>query len=401
MKTLLGLPLEPFAFDDSVIERTRVSMSDRARVIRTEWNARFEAWSSENPQNVALLERVSSGALPSDLEIPRFESGKMSTRKASGKVINALKDQLPELWGGSADLAGSNNTTLEGELSFLPRDRTTQEWPGGPYGRVLHFGIREHAMGGILNGIILSGLTRPFGGTFFVFSDYVRPAVRLAALMRIGSIFVWTHDSIGVGEDGPTHQPVEHLASYRAIPGLDIVRPADANETAVVWRQILSHADRPTGLVLSRQDLLTVDRDDPAFGSAEGAARGAYVIREARGPVQLILIATGSEVQLVLQAQNELQELGVGTRVVSMPCQEWFDAQDDEYKNSILLTDVPARVSVEAGLTLGWSRYVGPTGASIGLDHYGESAPGGRLMEKYGFTGRHVVEVAREVLANC
>jgi transketolase len=400
LKRVLGMPPEPFGFDASVIERTRAALAGRAAQERAEWDSRFGRWRSSAPERAALLDRVRAGRLPDALALPTFPEGRMSTRKASGKVLDALGPQLPELWGGSADLAGSNNTTMSGEDSFLPSDRAGAHWPGSLFGRVLHFGVREHAMGGALNGITLSGLTRAYGGTFFVFSDYMRPAVRLAALMGIGSVFVWTHDSIGVGEDGPTHQPVEHLASYRAIPGLDIVRPADANETAVVWREILSHRDRPAGLVLSRQDLRTVDREDPAFASAEGAARGAYVLREASASPELILIATGSEVEAALEAQDLLESQGVATRVVSMPCQEWFDAQDAGYRDSVLPEDVPARVSIEAGLALGWSRYVGPRGASVSLEHFGESAPGGRLMEKFGFTGEHVAQVARDVLAS-
>jgi transketolase len=288
---------------------------------------------------------------------------------------------------------------MDGQESFLPTSRATSAWPGNPYGRVLHFGVREHAMGGVLNGINAGGLSRAYGGTFFVFADYMRPAVRLAALMGVPSVFVWSHDSIGVGEDGPTHQPVEHLAAYRAIPGLDIVRPADANETAAAWAQILANTDRPAGIILSRQDLRTVDRGSGEFAPAAEAAKGAYVLRDARnGAPQLILIATGSEVQLALDAQDRLEDEGVATRVVSMPCQEWFDAQPEEYQNQVLPADVTARVSIEAGLSLGWSRYVGAKGACVSIEHFGASASGNLLMAEYGFTPENVVKVAKGVL---
>jgi len=285
---------------------------------------------------------------------------------------------------------------MKGADSFLPEDRCSEKDPGGPYGRTIHFGVREHAMGGILNGITLSGLTRCYGGTFFVFSDYMRPAARLAALMKVPSIFVWTHDSIGVGEDGPTHQPVEHLASYRAIPGLDIVRPADANETAVAWRTIMEHTDRPAGLVLSRQDLPTIDRSE--YASAEGVAKGAYVVCEASAEPKVILIGTGSELSVALEARKKLEADGIATRVVSMPCQEWFDEQDEEYRESVLPSSVTARVSVEAGIAMGWSKYVGCKGASVSLEHFGASASGALLFEKFGFTADHVAEVAHTVL---
>ena len=321
----------------------------------------------------------------------------MSTRKASGKVLNALTKQLPELWGGSADLAGSNNTTLDGENSFLPPELSTEDWTGDLAGRNLHFGIREHAMGGIVNGMCLEGLTRPYCGTFFVFSDYMRPPVRLAALMKLPSIFVWTHDSIGVGEDGPTHQPVEHLAAYRAIPGLSIVRPADANETVVAWREILKRTDQPAGLVLTRQDVPTVDR--AAMASAEGVARGAYVLRDLGEEPQLILLATGSEVQLSLAAQDSLWEEGIASRVVSMTCLEWFAEQDADYQESVLPAAIKARVSVEAGISQGWHRYVGDLGEIVSLEHYGASGKGTLLFEEFGFTPQRVVAAAKATLA--
>jgi len=397
LKAELGMPDEPFAFDLGVVEKIRANVAERGRAARQDWDAKFATWKQDNPERNVLLERVRANKLPEDLSLPVFSAAKMSTRKASGEVLNALASQLPELWGGSADLAGSNNTTMKGEPSFLPASRQTPGWRGNEYGRTLHFGIREHAMGGIINGIAVSGLTRPYGGTFLVFSDYMRGAVRLAAIMGIRSTFVWTHDSVGVGEDGPTHQPVEHLAALRAIPNLDIVRPADANETSVAWGEILRRDDNPAGLILSRQDLRNVERGEE-FASADGVASGAYVLREASGDVQLILIATGSEVEVALDAQDRLEAEGVSTRVVSMPCQEWFDSMDAEYKESVLPAAVTARVSVEAGVAMGWSKYVGSTGASVSIEHFGASASGAKCMEEFGFTGEHVAQVAQSVL---
>ncbi|SHI91073.1 transketolase [Tessaracoccus bendigoensis DSM 12906] len=396
-KDLLSFEQRPFAIDQNVVDAARAHVAARGRAAREAWDTRFTAWEDANPEGAALLKRVRARKLPEDLTLPVFEEGKKSTRAASGEVLTELADQLPELWGGSADLAGSNNTTMKGQPSFLPADRVTKDWPGNPFGRTLHFGIREHAMGGIVNGINLSGLTRAYGGTFFVFTDYMRPAVRLAALMNLDSIFVWTHDSVGVGEDGPTHQPIEHLAAMRAIPGLAIVRPADANETSVAWGEILRRTEGPAGLILSRQDLRTIPRGDK-FASAEGVAQGAYVVSEASGDVQAILIASGSEVSVALDAQEELEAEGVSTRVVSMPCQEWFDAQSAEYRESVLPKAVTVRVSVEAGIALGWAKYVGSDGASVSIEHFGASAAGGKLFEEYGFTGENVASAVRALL---
>lgn len=393
----LDFPDEPFAFDPSIVERTRANAEKRGRASREAWDKKFAQWQQAHPERSALLERVRAHKLPEDLSLPVFSEEKMSTRKASGEVLSALAPQLPELWGGSADLAGSNNTTMKGEPSFLPAARQTPDWRGHEYGRTLHFGVREHAMGGIVNGITLSGLTRCYGGTFLVFSDYMRPAVRLAAIMGTPSIFVWSHDSVGVGEDGPTHQPVEHLAALRAIPGFDVVRPADANETSVAWGEILRRTDSPAGLVLSRQDLRNVARGEE-FASADGVANGAYVLREASGEVQLILIATGSEVAVALDAQDRLESQGVSTRVVSMPCQEWFDAMDKDYRESVLPAAVTARVSVEAGVAMGWAKYVGPAGTTVSIEHFGASASGAKCFEEFGFTGDNVAEVAQSVL---
>ena len=400
-KQILGLPDEPFGVEDSVIEHTRKAV-DRGRAAHEAWKVGFDAWHKSAGERAELFDRLVSQRLPEGWEksVPTFEAGEkgMATRKASGEVLSALAPVLPELWGGSADLAGSNNTTPKGEPSFLPFDRASEMFPGNPYGRVLHFGVREHGMGSILNGIALHGPTRPYGGTFLVFSDYMRPAVRLAALMKLGVTYVWTHDSIGLGEDGPTHQPVEHLWSLRAIPGLDVIRPADANETAVVWRSVMENADRPSALALTRQNLPVLDRQE--YAPAEGAVKGGYVLAEADGGTpEVIIIATGSEVPIALDARESLQEAGTPTRVVSMPCVEWFDRQDEEYREQVLPSSVRARVSVEAGIALGWRTYVGDTGESVSLEHFGASAPYEVLYEKFGFTPEAVVEAARRSLA--
>ena len=397
LKEKLGFPAEPFAVDEEAVAHARANAASRGEAARSAWNEKFESWKAANPERAALLERVRAHKLPAGLKLPVFEEGKMSTRKASGEVLSALGPQLPELWGGSADLAGSNNTTMKGEPSFLPEARQADDWPGNPYGRTIHFGIREHAMGGIINGIVLSGLTRAYGGTFMVFADYMRPAVRLAALMKLPSIFVWTHDSVGVGEDGPTHQPVEHLAALRAIPGLDVVRPADANETSVAWGEILRRTDHPAGIILSRQDLRTVARGDE-YASAEGVARGAYVLKDASEKPKLILIASGSEVALALDAAARLEEEGTPTRVVSMPCMEWFDEQDPSYRESVLPKEVKARVSIEAGIAMGWGKYVGDAGASVSIEHFGASAAAAKCFEEFGFTVDNVIKTAQSVL---
>jgi transketolase len=350
-KKVLGFdPEQKFFVPDDVLAHAR-EVVDRGRSLNKEWTERFDAWRAQNPRQAAELDRVLARRLPAgwDSELPSFEAGKaVSTRKASGQVIQALAAKLPELWGGSADLAESNLTDIEHGGSFLPPAHG-----GDPYGRVLHFGIREHAMGAIMNGITLHGATRVFGGTFLVFSDYMRPAVRLAALMKLPVTYVWTHDSIGLGEDGPTHQPIEHLAALRAIPGLDVVRPADANETTIAWRTIIENTDRPAGLCLSRQNLPVFDRT--SLASAEGAAKGAYVLAEAgSGTAEVILIGTGSEVQIALAAREILEADGTPTRVVSMPCREWFLAQTDAYRQEVLPPSVKARVSIEAAVAMGW-----------------------------------------------
>ncbi|GAA1117517.1 transketolase [Nocardiopsis metallicus] len=400
-KQILGLPDEPFGVQDDVIEHTRKAL-DRGRDAHAEWDEAFNAWRKGAEEHGELFDRLQSGKLPEGWEksLPTFEASDkgLATRKASGEVLSAVAPVLPELWGGSADLAGSNNTTPKGEPSFLPFDRASSMFPGNPYGRVLHFGVREHGMGSILNGIALHGPTRPYGGTFLVFSDYMRPAVRLAALMKLPVTYVWTHDSIGLGEDGPTHQPVEHLWALRAIPGLDVIRPADANETVVAWREVMANADRPSALALTRQNVPTLDRD--AHGSAEGVAKGGYVLAEASGgSPEAIIIATGSEVQLALAARTELEEAGTPTRVVSMPCVEWFEAQSEEYREEVLPSSVRARVSVEAGIAMGWRSYVGDAGVSVSLEHFGASAPYQTLYEKFGITSEAVVAAVRDSLA--
>jgi transketolase len=396
-KKLLGFdPEAKFQVDAEVLAHVR-AVGDRGAKARAEWQTDFDAWASANPEHKALFERLSARALPEGWAdaLPAFDADPkgMATRKASGEVLNKLAPVLPELWGGSADLAESNNTTMKGEPSFLPTEHSTKEFAGNPYGRILHFGVREHAMGAILNGIALHGGTRPYGGTFLVFSDYMRPAVRLAALMKLPSIYVWTHDSIGLGEDGPTHQPVEHLAALRAIPGLDVVRPGDANETAVAWRKALEHTDRPTALCLTRQNLPVLDPT-----SVVGAERGGYVLVDSSGGAaepQVILIATGSEVQLAVAAAERLTADGVAARVVSMPCREWFDAQDEGYRNEVLPPAVRARVSVEAGIAMPWRDLVGDAGESVSLEHFGASAPYQVLFEQFGITADAVVAAAR------
>lgn len=400
LKKAIGLdPEKSFNVAPEVIEHTRAQAKENAAAARSQWDTLMEQWRAKNPERATLLDRLSARELPAGWKdsLPHFDVGSsLATRAASGKVLTALAPVLPELWGGSADLAGSNNTTMAGEPSFLPADRVSEDWPGNKYGRTLHFGIREHGMGAIVNGITLHGLTRAYGGTFFVFSDYMRGAVRLAAVMEIPSIFVWTHDSIGVGEDGPTHQPIEHLWAYRAIPNLDIVRPADANETSAAWAGILERREGgPAGLILSRQNLPVLDGT-----SSEGVSRGGYVLSDSpTGTVDVQLLATGSEVQLAVAAQQELAQKGVGARVISLPCLEWFASQDQDYRDSVLLPNVKARVSVEAGATFGWAQYVGDAGRSVGIDHYGASASGSVLFEKFGITTEAVVTAAQESLA--
>ena len=393
-KLLLGLPEEDFYFPTEVHQHVR-KVSDRSQSLRTKWNQAFESWKRENPAKSELLQRLESGSLPSGWQqgTPSFPSEKeVATRKASGELINHFAKVLPELIGGSADLAESNNTTVEGGGSFLP---SSSILPGAsPYGRNIFFGIREHAMGAILNGMALHGGLRPYAGTFLVFSDYMRGAVRLSALMKLPVTYVWTHDSIGLGEDGPTHQPIEHFAALRAIPGLDVIRPADANEVAIAWQEILRRK-APAGLLLSRQNLPVIDR--ASFNSADGVARGAYALNDEKNP-ELIIIATGSEVSLALAALSELTAKGVKTRVVSAPCLEWFKAQPESYKDELLPKSVKARVSVEAGIAQGWRDLIGDAGESISIEHFGASASHTTLFSEFGFTVKRVIEAAEATL---
>ncbi|MEU9120729.1 transketolase [Streptomyces sp. NPDC048506] len=404
-KRVLGFdPEQHFEVADEVIAHTRGAL-DRGRDAQKEWEKSFAAWRTATPERAAEFDRIAAGELPAGWEdhLPAFETGKsVATRAASGKVLHALGAVIPELWGGSADLAGSNNTTIDKTSSFLPADNPLPE--ADPYGRTIHFGIREHSMAAEMNGIALHGNTRIYGGTFLVFSDYMRNAVRLSALMHLPVTYVWTHDSIGLGEDGPTHQPIEHLASLRAIPGLNIVRPADANETVLAWREILRRYTKefgvgaPHGLALTRQGV-------PTYPANEGVAKGGYVLFEAEdadgrpAEPQIVLIGTGSEVQLAVEAREQLQTAGVPTRVVSMPSVEWFDQQDQAYRDSVLPPAVKARVAVEAGIGLTWHRFVGDAGRIVSLEHFGASADGKVLFREFGFTADAVAAAARESLA--
>jgi transketolase len=387
-KKILGLnPDEHFALPADVFAHVR-KVKERGSQARKDWDARLKTWQASNPKEAALLKRLQSKELPTgwDSELPVFEAGtQLATRAASGKAINALAKQMPELWGGSADLAGSNNTDIDGGGSFLPATSAIKN--ANPYGRIVHFGIREHAMGSILNGAALHGLTRSFGGTFLVFSDYMRPAVRLATLMNIPSTFVWTHDSIGVGEDGPTHQPIEHFAALRAIPNLDVIRPGDANEVSVAWREIITRRS-PAAIILSRQNLPVVDRTTHA--SASEVAKGAYVLKAASDKAKVTLVATGSEVSLALDVAATLEAKSISTAVVSAPCLEWFDAQPAAYRDSVLPSD-SLKVSIEAGISQGWHRYVGSNGLTISLEHYGASASAPVLFKEFGFSVEAIV----------
>ena len=394
-------PEVDFPVEDEALSRAR-QVAERGKQLHAEWEGPFGTWASANPERKALFDRMATRRLPDGWteKLPSFppDAKGMATRKASGTILTAIGRTMPELWGGSADLAESNLTTMEGEPSFIPTDHQTAMWPGNPYGRTMHFGIREHGMGAILNGIALHGGTRPYGGTFLVFSDYMRPSARLAALMELPVTYVWTHDSIGLGEDGPTHQPIEHLWALRAIPGLEVVRPGDANETVVVWRTILERA-KPAALCLTRQNLPVLDRsasNGQGLASAEDAVRGGYVLAEGS---EVILIATGSEVSIALEARDQLAADGVSARVVSMPCVEWFNDQDESYRREVLPSTIRARVSVEAGITAPWHLFTGDAGASIGVDHFGASADYKKLYQEFGITAERVAAAARDSLA--
>ena len=400
-KEVLGFdPERSFHIDDEVIAHTR-KLRERGAEKHAAWQKKFDEWAAANPENKALFDRMQARELPQDFdaELPVWEPGEsLATRKASEATIQALAASLPEMWGGSADLAGSNNTVIKGADSFGPAAITTDMWSAQPFGRNLHFGIREHAMSAIMNGIALHGNTRVYGGTFLIFSEYQYPAVRLGSLMSTDTYYVWTHDSIGLGEDGPTHQPVETLSALRAIPNLSVIRPADANETAQAWAAALEYKAAPKGLALSRQGLPVLEGTKEK--AHDGVRRGAYVLVEAsKETPDVILLATGSEVQLAVAAAKELEAAGTATRVVSAPCLEWFDEQDDAYRESVLPSEVQARVSIEAGIAMPWHKYTGSFGRTISIEHYGASAPAGELFENFGFTTAAVVEAAQESLA--
>ena len=391
-KEILGFdPDQNFQVEPEVLAHSR-ELLHRGKAWEQSWSSKFDAWRSSNPEGAKLLDRLVAGELPENLEklLPTFEEGSIATRAASGKVINAIAEQMPELWGGSADLAGSNNTTINSAESFAPAEHSTSTYRATPGGRVLHFGIREHAMGSILNGIALSGYSRPFAGTFLVFSDYMRPAVRLAALMGVPAIYVWTHDSIALGEDGPTHQPIEHLTALRAIPNLTVIRPADANETSQAWLAALKNTSGPTALILTRQNLPVMNKElNP---TPELLHKGAYVVGNAHENPDGLLLATGSEVSIAMEAKLELENQGKKINLVSMPSFELFDAQDQAYKDSVMPPSVTKRVSVEAGLSMPWGKYVGSNGASVSVETFGASASYEVLYEKYGLTAENVVK---------
>ncbi|WP_245916636.1 transketolase [Nocardioides gansuensis] len=413
-KEILGFdPAQTFEVPDEVLTHTRLAV-DRGKEVQAAWQETFDEWAAENETGFALYTRLQSRTLPDgwDADLPRYDADEkgVATRKASGQVLNAIAARVPELWGGSADLAESNNTTIEDAASFIPAEHSTDMWKGDPYGRVLHFGIREHAMGAILNGIASHGGTRVFGGTFLTFSDYMRPSVRLAAIMRLPVTYVWTHDSIGLGEDGPTHQPVEHLAALRAIPGLDVVRPADANETAACWQAVMRHTDRPAGLCLTRQNVPTFPRGTDAdtgerWADTTDVEKGGYILLDAptiddrAGLPDVVLVGTGSEVQLAVRAREILAAEGIRARVVSMPCREWFDAQESSYRQTVIPPTVKARVSVEAGIAQGWREVVGDHGRIVSLEHYGASADFARIYQEFGITAEAVAAAARDSIA--
>jgi len=374
--------------DDISLYRDKVV--SRGERLVSEWENKFRLYKSQYPETAGQLDMMISGEIPADIEtrLPVFpaDSKGLPTRAANGIILNAIAQDYPWLLGGSGDLAPSNNTRISGAGDFSRENYK---------GKNLHFGIREHAMGAILNGLALSGI-RPYGATFLVFSDYMRPAIRLSALMKLPSILIFTHDSIGLGEDGPTHQPIEHLASLRAIPGLQVIRPADANELAVLWRYVLTLKDRPTALILSRQALPVIDRSK--YLAADGALRGAYVIADTDADPEIILISTGSEVSVTLEAHERLIADGIKSRTVSMPCWSLFESQDRAYMESVLPESVVRRVVVEAGSTFGWERYIGNSGAVIGMSRFGESAPEKDVYREFGFTADNIAKSAKDLL---
>ncbi len=402
VKKVLGFdPDKTFEVTDEIISHTR-QLQERGRKAHAEWDEAFEAWADREPERRKLLDRLTAGNLPEGWTdvLPTWEVGgkAIATRAASGEVLNAVAPVLPELWGGSADLAGSNNTTMKDAKSFGPTSISTDDWDADPYGRTLHFGIREHAMGAILSGIVMHGPTRAYGGTFLQFSDYMRPAVRLASLMDIDPIYVWTHDSIGLGEDGPTHQPVEHLAALRAIPNLSVVRPGDANETAFAWQSVLarSSSSGPVGLALTRQGVPILEGTN-----FEGVSKGGYILVESsKAAPDVVLIGTGSELQYAVEAREQLESQGIAARVVSMPCVEWFESQPQNYRDQVIPPTVKARVSVEAGIAMPWYKIVGGFGEIVSLEHYGESADAKTLFREYGFTAEAVTAAAQRSITN-
>ena len=400
-KKVLGFdPEQTFEVPADVLEHTRAA-AEVGSGTEKEWQRAFDAWAEKAGDRRELFDRMRGRTLPTGWEeaLPTFDADEkgVATRKASGEVLSAIAPVLPELWGGSADLAGSNNTTPKGASSFIPAELSTKDFSGDQHGRVLHFGVREHGMGSVMNGIALHGGTRVYGGTFLTFSDYMRGAVRLASLMHLPVTYVWTHDSIGLGEDGPTHQPVEHLAALRAIPGLDVVRPGDANETVAAWKAILENTDRPAGIILTRQNVPTFPRGTDGYATTADVARGGYVLLDAEGgSPDVVLIGTGSELQLAVQARAILAGKGIAARVVSLPCREWFDSQDQSYRDSVLPPIVKARVSVEAGISLGWRDLVGQSGRTVSLEHYGASADYDTLYREFGITAEAVALAAEE-----
>ena len=401
LKKELGMDAAPFAVDESIVEYARKNAADRAAEAKAEWEPRFEAWRAANSEAAETLDRVLAKQMPDGLDaaLPVFEPGSLATRAASGKVLSAIADVVPELWGGSADLAGSNNTTMAGVKSFIPAERSSHDFTGAAGGRTLHFGIREHAMGNIINAITMDGLSRVYGGTFLVFSDYMRTTPRLAALSHVPTTFVWTHDSIGVGEDGPTHQPVEHVMSLRLMPNIDVVRPGDANETAHAWAQILRTTNHPAALILSRQNVTTIDRSEGSgFASADGTRMGGYVLKEASADPKVVLVGTGSELELAVKAAETLEADGIPARVVSLPCVEWFKAQTDSYQEEVLPAAVP-KVVIEAGSPIGWKDLLGGNTEAVGIDHFGASADAKVLYQQFGITADAAVEKAKALVS--
>ncbi|MER3375025.1 MAG: transketolase [Allomuricauda sp.] len=383
-------PDSKFDVDDEVLNLYR-DAGKKGSKKEEEWNKLYENYKEEYPELAKEYEQLTNGNLPDGWEekLPVFKPGeKMATRKASGKTLSAIAEQLPNLIGGSADLAPSNATELEDYESFTANSRA---------GRNFHFGVREHAMGAILNGMALSNYLIPYGATFLIFSDYMRPPIRLAAIMRTRPILVYTHDSIGLGEDGTTHQPVEQLIGLRSVPNLMVIRPADANETAHAWRVAIQHSEGPVAIVLTRQGLPVIDQKK--YTKADALEKGAYILSEADGEPEIILMGTGSEVQLVIAAQEKLKEQNIAAQVVSMPSWELFEKQDGDYKEKVLPKTIKKRLAVEAGSPMGWCKYVTDEGAVIGVDRFGESAPGDELMEEYGFTVEQVVERAKALLS--